>query len=370
LLNLAVGGYSRKQVEDALHYKAGRHVAFRYELLDKNDILKAHLKNVEPGGSITLNGSAQIKRTGRFVFRHDGPINWETDKIKPYFVLHMPDGGAAEWPLGVYYMLTPSTVRRGGQVWHEVEAYDKTVILEKDSDSIRTFFAAGTKYTDAISQLLMTAGINRAIITESDYELAADREWDLGTPKAQIIKTLLSEINYKDIHTDADGSFIVMPAVDPATRPVDYIYKADQYSVIVDDQTQSEKDSFDAPNVMIGLVSSPDVGEMMYVAENTNPASPISIPSRNGRRVVAKMMFEGIASQEELEIATKRALASAAEQYETLRFSTALMPHHGYGDLLGMESAAATGRYLETGWSMKLQAGTHMTHTAKRLVVI
>ena len=357
-------------MKEALHYKQGRHVSFRYELLDGRDIFKAHLKNVQPGGTVTMNASAQIKRTGRFVFRHDGDVNWETDKIKPYFVLHMPNGGTCEWPLGVLFMTTPGRSRRAGHIWHEAECYDKTVILEKDSSSSRPFIAAGTKYTDAISAQLTSAGVTTTIITESAHVLAADREWELGTPKLTIIQTLLSEINYRNVYADANGFFIIEPDVPATSRVADYLYKADQYSVIVDDQTTTERDSFDAPNVMIGIVSNPDVDEMVYICENMDPASPISIPSRNGRRVVEKVKFDGIASQGELEISTKKALTAATERYETVRLSTALMPHHEYDDLLMLESAAATGRYLETGWSMQLQAGAQMKHTAKRLVVV
>lgn len=369
MISLAVNGYTERQIKRALHYVEARRVSFRYELLDGNDISKCEALYVEPGSSITLQSDNSIKRTGRFVIRDDGNINIQTDKIKPYFRLAMPGGGLCEWPLGVFYIPTPTESRRAGSKWLEIEAYDKSMILQTDSDSARTYFAEGTKYVDAVSSLLQSAGINRAIITKSEYTLAVAREWDLGTPKSEIIAMLLKEINYNDLYVNENGVFIVEPYIQPSLRTADYTYKADEFSIIPEDGCSRSVDLFNAPNVIIGIVSNPDVEEIKYVYEITDPANPISISARNGRRVVDKHEFEGIASQAELQAATLKYAAEVTEVYETVSIDTALMPHHGYNDLLILDNSMAFGRYLETSWTMTLKAEERMSHTVRKLIV-
>jgi hypothetical protein len=367
LLDLAIGGYTKEQVRRALHYNASRRISFRYELLGPKNIYKAPLE-VLPGGEISLDASGSIKRTGGFVVKDNGLINWQTDRIKPYFVITIRKGKTIEWPLGVFYMPTAIKSKSAGGTWYEVEAYDLCAALQDDSDSTKTFFPAGTLYVDAVSTLLTSAGIGYAIITNSAQALAVDREWDLGTPKLEIAQTLLKEINYNDLYVDGNGVFIVEPYINPLDRPAEYEYLNDAFSVLYPGAS-SQQDSFYLPNVVIGVVSTPDVGELVHVYENTDPGNPLSIPARDGRRVVQKIDFEGIASQGELQAATIRKAQELTEIYEITEFETALMPHHAYNDLLYLSNSVAQGRYLELGWSMALKAGEKMTHKARRLVV-
>lgn len=127
---LARNGYTADQVRAALH-GAARHMSYRYELLDDANRHKAWLPNVLEA-RVSYNALAEIKRTARFVLREDpaAGIDWLRDRIRPWARLRMPDGGYAEFPLGVFLLSSP--VRREtdtGAVVREVEAYDQLVVL-------------------------------------------------------------------------------------------------------------------------------------------------------------------------------------------------------------------------------------------------
>lgn len=369
MLDLAVNGYAYDEVKRTLHYKSGmRKVTFRYRLLDGKNIPKCWLE-VEPGGDIALDSEAEIKRTGSFAIKDNGLINFQTDRIKPMLYLEMQDEGFCTWPLGVFYMPTASKVRGVGGAWYDIEVYDTTTLLKDDSMQTRTYFPAGKLYVDAISELLTSAGVQNAAITPSPLTLNNEREWKLGTSKLSIINELIQEINYDDIYTDANGIYIVRPYVDIHNRVADYTYKSKEFSVLHDDAV-TEIDAFNIPNVIIGTVNNPDNDEdIMYVHENNDPGSPLSIVARGGRRVVKDLQFRDIASVTELQTAVMRYAGEISQIYETVDFETAIMPHHDFNDMIYLDGKLHRGRYLETGWNMTLKAGEKMEHRGKRMVV-
>lgn len=369
MLDLAVNGYSYSDVKRVLHYKEGmRKVSFRYRLLDGKNIPKGWLE-VEPGGNITMDANADIKRTGRFAIKGSDIINWQVDRIQPLFGLEMPDGRFCEWPLGVFYMPTALKVRGVGGAWYEVEAYDTTAVLKNDSMETRTYLPAGKLYVDAISELIISTGALNATVTPSPLQLKNDREWKIGTSKLSIIKELLQEINYDDLYTDVNGIFIVRPYVEPYNRVAGYTYAEDEFSVLYDGAV-TERDEFELPNVIIGIVNNPDNDEdIVYVYENNDPGSPLSIVARGGRRVVKHLQFKDITSVSELQVAVMRYASETSQIYETINYETAIMPHHDFKDMIYLNGKINNGRYLETGWTMTLKAGEKMEHSGRRMVI-
>src|SRR5690554_774178 len=161
MLDLAVNGYTAEQVMDCLHGRSGSRgkVTFRYELLSKEDVKLGELQ-AQPG-RVVMNSLAEIKRTAVFqITEQEGKdIDWLNDRIRPVFCLTMPDGGIAEWPLGVFILSSPIRKDENKQVKRSIEAYDSSLILKEDKFTDRYTIAAGTKYTEAIIDILNAAGI-------------------------------------------------------------------------------------------------------------------------------------------------------------------------------------------------------------------
>lgn len=87
---LAKNGYTREEVLRALRAKDGtRELAFRYDLLDRNNAYLRALTNVTDG-SVSQSYLSDIKRTARFTMIGDGGINFASDRIIPWVRLKMP----------------------------------------------------------------------------------------------------------------------------------------------------------------------------------------------------------------------------------------------------------------------------------------
>lgn len=411
--DFSTGEFTHDEIYDALHGKSGtRQIKFRYDLI-RDGVSIGHLPVIS--ASVLYNKENSVRRTARFTMREDERVNWLTDRIKPYMLIRMPDGirqeskpvetwgdlaaytwegasvflwgdfssGAAQgssryerwaqFPLGVYI---PSTPKRHFSVSaeYEVEAYDLSVILQEDCVTDRAYFPEGTRYLDAVQGLLVSAGIVQVMVTESAAVLAVDHEYEAGTSKLDIINQLLMEVNYNTFMVNADGIGILSPYEEPTGAKITMEYLQDQLSVICP-EADTELDLYSVPNVFVGIVSNPDYSKNNTNFEyfrceyvNDNPASALSTIQR-GRRIVSVIQPNDIATQEDLEKYVRRQAFLASQVYETVQFSTALMPVHGENETLSVRHPDINGVYEETGWEMTLEAGGEMSHTARRLMI-
>ena len=373
MLNLAVNGYTRQQVVDQLHARSGSRgiVKFRYELLNKDDVLLGELK-AQPG-RVALNSLAEIKRTAVFqITEQEGKdIDWLSDRIRPVFCLRMPDGGVAEWSLGVFLPSSPARKDENGEIKRSVEAYDSSLILKEDRFTDRYAIAAGTKYTTAIIDILNGSGVWKINIIDHPGTLAADREFEIGTTKLFAINELLVAINYTSVWVDENGYFVAQPYTLPSSRDPEYEYRADDLSIIHPGATE-ELDLFGVPNVWVRYVSNPDRADILRsVFTNDLSTSPTSTINR-GRTIVEIDSVADIYNQITLDAFVKRIAYNASQVYGKFEFSTALMPHHSYYNCLFVEhnDFGIAHKYMESSWLMDLRSGGVMTHSCRRVVQI
>lgn len=201
MLELGIGGYTRQQVIDVLHGRMGSRgtVKFRYDLLNKDEIKIGEL--TAQAGIVRMNSLGEIKRTATFTVTENEAqdIDWLSDRIKPVFCLQMLNGNWIEWPLGVFIPSSPRRKSDGGRIVREVEAYDTSLILKEDVFTDRYLVPSGTKYTDAVIDILNEAGIWKANIIDHPGTLVTDREFEIGTQKLMVVNELLTAINYTSI---------------------------------------------------------------------------------------------------------------------------------------------------------------------------
>lgn len=413
--DLATGGFSHAQIYDALHGRSGtRQIKFRYDLI-RDGVTIGQLPVI--GASIRFQKYDSIKRTARFTLGEDTRIDWLTDQIKPYMLVRMPDqesikiqydrtwGDLAaygtwenlaaqfatwadvasytvtdikreerwvEFPLGVFIPSSPSRHFSTGTTY-EVEAYDRSVILKEDCITDRLYFSDGTSYYSALESILIGAGIEEAMITQTSAVFATEREFETGESKLDILNQLLAEINYDTVSVNEEGIFVLQPYIEPSEDYISLWYENDELSVI-GLEAETEMDLYSVPNVFVAIVSNPD-----YTKDNTdfeffrseyvndNPVSVLSTV-RRGRKIVSVLKPENIASQADLDQYVRRAAFESSQVYEQVAFSSALMPVHGNGELLGMKHPDINGTYEEIGWEMELSADGQMNHSIRRLM--
>lgn len=363
MIDLATGGYTTEAVQKALHAAYGsRRIYYRYDRLDAHKVTLGALYAED--GSIKLDYNADIMRTGRFTIRDDPAVNWQAELLRPWFGLIMPDGGRAEWPLGLFYMPTaPKTGSR--HVYREVEAYDTTTILWDDQVTSRYQIPKGSKYIAALSAIFASVGVFDAIIEPSESVTQTALEWEAGTAKGEIVQQLLTADNYEPLMADAWGRWRCRKYKDPRARRAEYNYTAGELSVMLPDPTVDD-DLFHLPNVFVGVVSRPDRPAMSFTYEITDPKSPLAAVNRGGRHVTETKIYEDAASAIALEADVRRRASQASSYFSSLKFSTAPMPHHAAGDVLWIEDGDIRGKYQEMKWSLDLRAGGEMKHEVQK----
>lgn len=358
----AKAGFSADEVKAAL-VAAKRQIRFRYELLSRDNRYKRDITTVEYG-TVAFDSAASIMRTARFTLREDGDIDFLSARIRPVFGLQMPGNVWAEWPLGVFVLVTPERAARGRSVFRDIEAYDLNQVLKSDGIKSRLYFRAGTRYTDAVLNVLSGAGIHTSNVVGAEDVLRSDREYAVGQTRLDIINDLLAAINYTPLHPDENGAFTAYRIRDVELADIQYAYSTKQNSVI-QDGAREIVDYFSVPNRFIAYVSNPDGEPLVSIYENDDPASVYG--TKNRQVVTATKQVDDISSQHELDAYVRRWALDATAAPHDVEFPTGLMPMHGYRDVYQFEHEAlgVNEIYKELTWSMELKAGGTMFHTAR-----
>lgn len=370
--DLAVSGYTHNAVKNQLHAKEGsRKIKIRYDLLNRYDMKIGELSGTSAGNSITFNSLAEIKRIASFNFNEKelSGVDWLTDRVQPVFLLGMPDGGYAEWPLGVFILSSPTRKDDYG-IWREIEAYDASLILREDRFTNRYRIVAGTKYTSAIATIINGAGINKVNISPNAGTIAVDKEFEMGTTKLEVINQLLAEINYTSLWVDAHGYFVSKPYELPLYRETEYEYKTNDMSVMYEGAV-NELDLFNIPNTWVVTASNPEKTPLVSIYKNELESSKTSTVSR-GRTIVDYREINDILDQATLDAYTKRIAYNSSQAYIKFQFETLCMPHHSFMDMLFIKykNLGISSKMTEIGWNMELTAGGKMSHEVRRVITI
>ena len=368
---IAQGQYSKDEIIKMLH-SPSRVIKFRYDLLDRNDKKIGKLDSVL-NGEITMNSLAiNIKRTGKFKIKESEfkDIDWLNDKVQPFCMFKMPDGGWIEYPMGIFLLSSPTKKEKNSVVYRDIEAYDGLKILLDDKFDKRYTIQEKSSYLKVITDILLGAGVTKINITETDLMLRTTKEFEIGTEKLRVINELLQEINYTSLWVDENGHYTAKPYILPNEREVEYTYADDELSVMYPG-IEEELDLFDIPNKFVIVASNPENLPLVSRYENLNPRSVTSIPSRQ-RVIVDYREVDDIANQKALDEYTKRIAYEASQIFGYVNFNTAIVPFHSYSDLLEIKNSTLgiESSYVETSWRMRLQAGAQMEHTARRVIQI
>jgi hypothetical protein len=338
---------------------------------------------------IYFNCEDAIMRTAQFSMK-DEPIDYMSARVKPVFGLRMkntmtwgdayertwqaalnddwaPDDVWAEWPLGVFVLSSPEKVSNGETANRRIEAYDLNQLLKTDGISKRLYYAAGTRYTDVVLNVLAGAGITGASIEGASATLKTDIEYPVGTFRLDIVNDLLAAINYTPIYPDENGVFTARRKRDVELQDIAYIYSTKKDSVIMDGARENV-DYFNLPNRFIAVVSSPDVAPLVSIYENNDPKSELSTVNR--QTVTETRELDDISTQADLDEYVSRWAKDTEAAIHAISFSTGLMPMHGYMDVYQFEheTLRINEIYQETAWDMDCKAGGSMGHEARMIV--
>jgi hypothetical protein len=247
---------------------------FRFELLDVDERPLGWLTGVE-GGTLDFNANSRVKAGGSIEVKDVDGVDWTIARVRPW--AHVDD---IEWPLGVFLAAAPQDAWSGGRWGGSVELLGKLATLDTDYVPAAVAYPAGTVVTEAVREQIGLAGQTGYAVTASPQTLATAMVWDAGTSRLTIINELLAAIGYWSLTADGMGRFIAAPYTRPSDRPVRYPL-LDSPSSIYADEFGRDRDFYKVPNRYVVISQgSGDTEALVGVAENTNPDSPFSIPTR------------------------------------------------------------------------------------------
>lgn len=366
---LSQAGYTEKEVMRIL--RDHRALDFSYQIMDNRERI---LKNVSANGNISFDSTAEIMRTASLEIVEEDLnklMTFYSDmRIRPIFKIRAPNGCWLSYPLGIFIMTSPKRSMNDNVVTWNVDCYDKAIILKEDKLTDRYYIPAGTNYIAAVKTLLLTAGIDKYIIENSELSTGTDLEFEIGTSKLDVVNELLYAINYNPIHFDFKGFAVTERYIEPMERQTEFEYMTNDRSLILPNASQLT-DYYNVPNVVVRYLDNPDASPLRSVYVNNNPDSLVSTV-RRGRRIVDVESVDDIADQDTLDSYTKRIAIEKSQAYDSVDFNTALMPMHGYRNCLFLrhDELGIRTKYVEYGWSMDLSVGGEMSHQLKRVMYV
>jgi len=288
--------------------------------------------------------------------------NMFSDRLRPVLI---EDG--VEKSLGRFVVIAaPESLSETGN-YYNIEAYDETMILKQAATTSRKYFSLYTSYMTIIEQLLTECGFANVVKDDISATLQNSREFAVGTTYLEIINQLLSEINYNPVHTNADGFVVLTKKEEKQTA--DFVY-SDRRNFNLLGTIERDTDIYDKPNVLVGVISNPQVSAYprVYMVENNDPASPLSI-YRRGYRVVKIYRMSNMASQAALEAYIDAERLKAMQTTETVNFQTLVEGGHEFGSTVQLSADLIDGLYVETGYQIDIETNrARMRHTGERRI--
>lgn len=362
---LAINGHTEDKIRKAL--QSSREVKFEYDLLDKYDKKMGTINEIS--GSYSFSSDAEIKGTGRFTIneKYTKDIDFLSERIKPYFCLKIGSEWL-KWGQGIYLASSPNRNEQNGGIYRDIEAYDKCLILKEDEIDKRYYIKKGATYTNEIRKLILSTGIEKISIQESELEISIDKEYEIGTSKLDIINDLCNAINYNSVYFDENGFCMIRKYITPKERIYEYEYITDGESIITYGSSEA-LDAFKVPNKFVRYVENPESDYLISTFVNNRASNPLSTVSR-GRVITDIQAITDIADQNTLDEYVRRVASEKSQVYGGVRFSTLAMPHHSYLDCLRIKNTTLgiSEKVIETGWSVDTNINGLMIHTCKKVV--
>ena len=326
------------------------------------------------GGSIRRDNYATIHGTAFLQIAR--PLSWQINRLRPYITLiDQTTGDSVRWDLGVYLPETPARMVGETPVVYEVEAYDRSIVLDTPYGSSYRV-ASGAGYISTVEGILDTLGLPHGINQEgSSKTLPSDRIWELDEKHTtlRIINDLLQSIGYRGLYVDRSGVFRSEPWESPKTRSTVFHYDTGRSdSIVLGEGLVSEVDLFDIPNVWVFVLDNPDPalpvpteGSGIYTVTNQSDG----ITSIDARGRIKRAIHRLDAADQASLVARGNRIVEEDKQPETrLTLTSGPNPTHWHANVVRVTSnelGLSGSRFAEVSWELPLD-GSPMTHELRK----
>lgn len=337
-----------------------RIIKFKYRLLDKNELFKRYLKVIKC--STGYDSLSKLKRSASMTVENKQDIDFNNDRVQIVCNLDNEETILAT-------LIISGAKKNYSNFSRDIECFDKLLILEEDKLEERLTIKAGTNIIGAIIAQLQG---NKHKFEPLSYMTKVDIDFEIGTPRLDIINYLLKVMNYESLITDNEGYFTANPYILPQKREIQIEYNdihMDKNCIVLP-QVEEEIDLFNIPNVFVRATNNSQIAPLRVVYTNSNPESPSSTVNR-GRKIVDFKTVDDVLDYQTLYNIAQRDAISASNVYKHISLPTGINPKHGYLNCvrLNIKDYGIDEKFIETSWRIEdCNPGGKMTHMLRRLV--
>lgn len=272
-------------------------------------------------GSVTVAALARLGGSAEITLGDDD-IDWFRDRIQ---IIYDPGMGLPQIPWGVFLPANPRRAHDGIRYTQTVELTTKMAVIDQERVTEDWSLPAGSNLIQAVVDLIESTGESRIAVTDSAATSTVALVFPAGESKLTIVNELLTSANYQSLWTDGTGQYRIEPYVDPGDRPVSWHFPYGEASITVPGW-EREQDVLSVPNQVVVVSPGDDeIPPVIGVAENTDPESPYSIPSRG--RVISR--HEEVSDMSDVAAATsyaRRLLQAGSNPVSTFSVRHAIVP--------------------------------------------
>lgn len=251
----------------------------------------------------------------------------------------------------------------------QLSGRDRTKTCMGSKLEAATAYKKGSKTPEVIRSLAANAGITKFRFEPLKHTLAAQVNYDLGTPRWEVMKGLAQSMTC-ELYFDGQGYLVLKPQEDVAKKTVHETFTTGEVGNVV----EFSKTSDDSEMFNVIIVTSESNGEdtppITAVAKNTNSNSATSIQQVGQRaNVITSSVIKKKADAQKLADTTLK--VSGLHSY-SIDINTLQLFWLEAGMVIQFDDPYALGsepsRFLLSSFSIPLGLGT-MSMNAKRLVI-
>lgn len=234
---------------------------------------------------------AKISRSAFDTLKLSGSLNYigdapdEIDAVSATYVFRDSAGEQVEQLVATFLVEADepsfSSLASGGvSKSGSAKFYSLLKVLSDTKCKIPYTIKARTNAVAAARRIIEAAGL-RTNGQTSDYVIGADHTFSADDSMLTVVNWLLDAAGFASADTDAAGTVMLVPYVEPTERETTWTFTNDETSTI-SPGLDGENDWRDAPNIVVCIYETDE--EYLYaIAKNVDPDSRASLPARNWR---------------------------------------------------------------------------------------
>lgn len=336
---------------------AERAIAYRFDLLDRDEILIGELHpDRDNTPTITHDTSRLIQRDMSNLnltpVERLG-VNTASDRVRPNLLLE--DG--SEFPLGVFLFADPTRTRHSYGLPLAATLLDKGIILDQPSE--HSFSVPGNRDIRIEIQTLLAMFAISSTIENTGGRTGTAMTWPPNTTWARILSDLCLVGGYFPPFFDHVGVCRVTAKIDPGNVDPVVVYSAGANIYAVAPPVEND-DLLRAPNrfVMVGT----DATQTEVFGVYDLPAGAPNSFAARGFRITEVVTQQGLASPTAAALAA-RVYAESRSIFDYVTFSGPPDPRHDSNTVVEYLGQ----RWLELSWSLTLAPVGPHSHTLRKV---